>query len=65
MKELCEEIEQCDQLIALRLEGNTINEAAATAIGQALEKHGEIEVKMKCSFRSIETFFFFLASYLE
>ena len=65
MKELCEEIEQCDQLIALRLEGNTINEAAATAIGQALEKHGEIEVKMKSSFRSIETFFFSLASYLE
>ena len=52
MKELCDEIEQCDRLVALRLEGNTISEAAATAIGQALEKHGEIEVKIRV-FRSI------------
>jgi hypothetical protein len=44
VKELCDEIEKCDQLIALRLEGNTISEAAATAIGQALEKHSEIQV---------------------
>jgi Ran GTPase-activating protein (RanGAP) involved in mRNA processing and transport len=41
---LCDEIEQYDQLIALRLEGNTINEAAATAIGIALEKHSELQV---------------------
>jgi hypothetical protein len=41
---LCREIEQYKPLIALRLEGNTINEVAATAIGQALEKHSEIEV---------------------
>ena len=44
VKELCESIEKCQQLIALRLEGNTINEEAATAIGKALEKHNEIEV---------------------
>jgi Ran GTPase-activating protein (RanGAP) involved in mRNA processing and transport len=44
VKELCDAIEQYDQLVALRLEGNTINEAAATAIGQALEKHSEIQV---------------------
>ncbi len=46
MKELCDEIEQYNQLVALRLEGNTINEAAATAIGQALEKHNEIQVNI-------------------
>lgn len=46
MKELCDEIEKYDQLIALRLEGNTINEAAATAIGKSLEKHGEIQVNI-------------------
>ena len=57
VKELCEEIEKCDQLVALRLEGNTINEAAATAIGQALEKHSEIQVKIYLHFdRSIESF---------
>ena len=44
MKELCNAIEQFHPLVALRLEGNTINEAAATAIGDALEKHPEIEV---------------------
>lgn len=44
MKELCDEIENYQPLEALRLEGNTINEEAATAIGQALEKHGEIKV---------------------
>lgn len=49
VKEWCDEIERCDQLVALRLEGNTINEAAATAIGQALEKHSEIQV-MICQF---------------
>ncbi|CAF1253828.1 unnamed protein product [Rotaria sp. Silwood1] len=43
VKELCDAIEQYDQLIALRLEGNTINEEAATAIGKALEKHHEIQ----------------------
>ncbi|CAF0885321.1 unnamed protein product [Adineta ricciae] len=43
VKELCDEIEKCQQLVALRLEGNTINEEAATAIGKALEKHSEIE----------------------
>ncbi|CAF1156923.1 unnamed protein product [Adineta steineri] len=43
VKELCEEIEQCKHLVALRLEGNTINEEAATAIGVALEAHSEIE----------------------
>lgn len=44
VKQLCDEIEQYNQLIALRLEGNTINEEAATAIGKALEKHSEIQV---------------------
>jgi len=43
VKELCDEIKQCKVLKALRLEGNTINEEAATAIGKALEKHSEIE----------------------
>lgn len=43
--ELCRAIEKYKPLKALRLEGNTINEEAATAIGKALEKHGEIEVK--------------------
>lgn len=46
MKELCDEIKQCKVLKALRLEGNTINEEAATAIGKALEKHSEIEVTL-------------------
>lgn len=50
VKELCDEIKQCKVLKALRLEGNTINEEAATAIGKALEKHSEIEVK-KCLFQ--------------
>lgn len=50
MKELCDEIKQCKILKALRLEGNTINEEAATAIGKALEKHSEIEVKLSLSF---------------
>lgn len=52
MKDLCDEIERCDRLVALRLEGNTINEAAATAIGLALEKHNEIQVNIVL-FRSI------------
>ncbi|CAF2385666.1 unnamed protein product [Rotaria sp. Silwood2] len=43
VKELCNEIEKYKPLKALRLEGNTINEEAATAIGKALEKHNEIE----------------------
>ncbi|CAF1113685.1 unnamed protein product [Rotaria sordida] len=43
VKELCDAIEQYKQLVALRLEGNTINEEAATAIGKALEKHNEIQ----------------------
>ncbi len=46
MKELCNEIEKYKPLKALRLEGNTINEEAATAIGKALEKHGEIQVNI-------------------
>jgi Ran GTPase-activating protein (RanGAP) involved in mRNA processing and transport len=45
VKDLCDEIKQCKNLKALRLEGNTINEEAATAIGKALEKHSEIEVR--------------------
>ena len=44
VKDLCDAIQQCKNLKALRLEGNTINEEAATAIGKALEKHSEIEV---------------------
>lgn len=44
VKELCDEIEKYKPLKALRLEGNTINEEAATAIGKALGKHSEIEV---------------------
>ena len=64
VKELCDEIEKCQQLVALRLEGNTINEEAATAIGKALEKHSEIEVNridrlMVCDKH------FLLASHLE
>lgn len=43
VKELCDAIEKFAPLVALRLEGNTINEAAATAIGEALEKHPELE----------------------
>lgn len=46
MKELCDAIEKFAPLVALRLEGNTINEAAATAIGEALEKHPELEVRI-------------------
>ena len=45
MKELCTAIEKFKPLKALRLEGITINEEAATAIGKALAKHSEIEVK--------------------
>lgn len=47
VKELCQEIVKYKPLKALRLEGNTINEEAATAIGKALEKHSEIEVDQK------------------
>ncbi|UJR36401.1 hypothetical protein I4U23_029124 [Adineta vaga] len=43
VKELCIAIEKCKPLKALRLEGNTINEEAATAIGKALAKHNEVE----------------------
>ncbi|CAF0781756.1 unnamed protein product [Adineta ricciae] len=43
VKELCTAIEKFKPLKALRLEGNTINEEAATAIGKALAKHSEIE----------------------
>ncbi|CAF0920010.1 unnamed protein product [Rotaria sp. Silwood1] len=43
VKDLCDEIEKYKPLKALRLEGNTINEEAATTIGKALEKHNEIE----------------------
>ncbi|CAF3758902.1 unnamed protein product [Adineta steineri] len=43
VKELCNAIEKHKPLKALRLEGNTINEEAATAIGKVLEKHNEIE----------------------
>ncbi|UJR09706.1 hypothetical protein I4U23_013935 [Adineta vaga] len=43
VKDLCDEIDQCQELVALRLEGNTINEAAATDIGKAIEKHSEIQ----------------------
>lgn len=46
MKDLCNEIIKYKPLKALRLEGNTINEEAATAIGKALEKHSEIEVNI-------------------
>jgi Ran GTPase-activating protein (RanGAP) involved in mRNA processing and transport len=53
VKELCNEIEKYKPLKALRLEGNTINEEAATAIGKALEKHGEIQVNIFHSFRWI------------
>jgi len=50
VKQLCHEIEKYKPLKALRLEGNTINEEAATAIGKALEKHSEIEVITYYSF---------------
>jgi len=53
VKELCNEIEKYKILKALRLEGNTINEEAATAIGKTLEKHSEIEVN------TVLFFFFF------
>ncbi|CAF3304351.1 unnamed protein product [Rotaria socialis] len=43
VKDLCDEIVKYKKLKALRLEGNTINEEAATAIGKALEKHSEVE----------------------
>ena len=46
VNELCRAIDKAKPLKALRLEGNTINEEAATAIGKALEKHSEIEVKI-------------------
>lgn len=49
MKELCNAIEKYKPLKALRLEGNTINEEAATAIGKALEKHSEVEVNKQKS----------------
>lgn len=44
VKELCDAIERCKILKALRLEGNTINEEAAKEIGKAVSKHPEIEV---------------------
>ena len=44
VKDLCQAIKQYRSLKALRLEGNTINEEAATEIGKALESHSEIEV---------------------
>ena len=44
VKDLCQAIKQYRSLKALRLEGNTINEEAASEIGKALESHPEIEV---------------------
>ncbi|CAF1183943.1 unnamed protein product, partial [Didymodactylos carnosus] len=43
VQELCNDIRKCQKLVALRLEGNTINVEAAKAIGIELEKHPEIE----------------------
>lgn len=65
MKELCNEIEKYKPLKALRLEGNTINEEAATAIGKALEKHGEIQVNISHCFVFSLDYFRFVAINME
>lgn len=41
--EIVKEIEKCDHMTALRLEGNTLGVEAAEAIAKALEKHSEFE----------------------
>ena len=39
------EIEKCDHMTALRLEGNTLGVEAAEAVAKALGKHPEFEVR--------------------
>ena len=39
-----DEIEKCDHMTALRLEGNTVGIEAAEAIAKAIGKHSEFEV---------------------
>lgn len=41
--EIVNEIEKCDHMTALRLEGNTLGVEAAEAIAKVLEKHSELE----------------------
>lgn len=42
-QELVNEIERCEKLVYLNLEGNTLGVEAAEAIGEALKKHPEIK----------------------
>jgi len=44
VKEMVQEIEQCQGLQSLRLEGNTLGVEAAQAISKALEAKSELEV---------------------
>ncbi|CAF0937403.1 unnamed protein product, partial [Didymodactylos carnosus] len=55
VQEICDEIRKCQKLVALRLEGNTISEEAAKAIGIELEKHPEIEVNKRLIWNDLFT----------
>lgn len=59
VKDLCDEIENYENLIALRLEGNTMSEEAATAIGIAVEKHPELQVGRRFRLKSTILLLFF------
>ena len=44
-KEIVDAIAACDNLKALRLDGNTLGIEAAKCIGKALENHPEFQVR--------------------
>lgn len=51
VKEMVQEIEQCQGLQSLRLEGNTLGVEAAQAIAKSLEGKRELEVGLKCHWK--------------
>uniref|UniRef100_A0A671M936 Ran GTPase activating protein 1b n=1 Tax=Sinocyclocheilus anshuiensis TaxID=1608454 RepID=A0A671M936_9TELE len=51
VKEMVQEIEQCQGLQSLRLEGNTLGVEAAQAIAKSLEAKRELEVVLNCHWK--------------
>ncbi len=51
VKEMVQEIEQCQGLQSLRLEGNTLGVEAAQAIAKSLEGKRELEVVLNCHWK--------------
>ena len=48
---ITQKIEGCSNLVTLRLEGVTLGEEAAQAIGESLENHPEFKVSIYSNFR--------------